>query len=93
MQPDLDRALVRLSDPRKWPDVVLASVHILQQPGEAARALIDHPGRGFFRLVALGQNSDEMARARSLGLGDAVVAEPVTTTGLMRALQQTRDQN
>jgi hypothetical protein len=92
-QPDLDRALVRLSDPSQWPDVVLASVQILQQPVEAARALVAHPGRGFFRLVALGQSSDELARARSLSLGDAAVTEPVTTAGLMRALQQTRDQN
>jgi hypothetical protein len=90
--PDLAQALICLSDPNGWPDIVLASVRVLEQPNDAARTLVLHPGRCFFRLVAVGQTSDELSRARVQALGDAVVAEAVVTNqGLLRALQQAAD--
>ncbi len=90
---DLAQALVCLSDPNSWPDIVLASVRILEQPNAAARTLVLHPGRCFFRLVAVGQTSDELSRARIRSLSDAVVAETVVENqGLLRAFQQAADQ-
>lgn len=90
---DLAQALVCLSDPNGWPDIVLASVRILEQPNAAARTLALHPGRCFFRLVVVGQTSDELSRARIRSLGDAVVAETVVENqGLLRAFQQAADQ-
>ena len=81
-------AMRRLASPAQWPDVILIAWRLCERWNGFAHNLSDHPGHGFFRLLAIVSTSDEYGRAVLSNFGDAIVFEPVTADRLLESMLQ-----